>query len=126
MGKLKEELTAVLERAGELKVELSNAEKYIEYGVEKAVSLSEMWTSTKAHDKISLQKLVFPDGIVYSRENGNYRTPRVHSLFEVNPLINSDFNKNKKGLSEKLFLKVPSGGPDGIRTRDLFRDREAF
>jgi len=126
IGKLKGELTEVSEKADNWRFQLSNAGEYVEYGVEKAISLSEMWHSTTTHEKVSLQKLVFPDGILYSKENGNYRTPRVHSLFEVNPLINNDFNKNKKGLSEKLFLKVPSGGPDGIRTRDLFRDREAF
>ena len=121
IGKLKAELTEVSERAKDLRFQLSNADEYVEYGVEKAVSLSETWTSTTTHDKISLQKLVFPDGILYSRQNDRYRTPRVNSLFEVNPLINNDFNKNKKGLSEKLFLKVPSGGESGIRTHVTLR-----
>ena len=96
--KLREQLLDVTKQMDDLKIQLSNAHEYVEYGIEKAANLSEMWHSTSTHDKISLQKLVFPDGIVYSREKGNYRTPRVHVLFEANPLINTDFDKNKKGL----------------------------
>ena len=39
--------------------------------------------SSEVKDKERLQKLVFPDGIIYGKENGSFRTERVNSAFEL-------------------------------------------
>ena len=54
-----------------------------------------------------------PEGILYSKQKGVVRTPRVNSLFEAIPLLAGDSSKNKKADSLKnrlQFKKVPFAG----------------
>jgi hypothetical protein len=53
---------------------------------------------------------VFPEGIMYNKQKGVVRTPRVNSLFEAIAIQSIDSSKNKKADSSKNRLqsnKVP-------------------
>ena len=55
--------------------------------------------------KQKLQYLVFPDGILYDKENDTVRTERVNSLFLQIPLLARDIDENQKGnqVNDCLF-----------------------
>ena len=70
----------------------------------------------------SLQKLVYPDAIVYSKEKGVVQTARVKSLFdEIAPLA-SIVNKNKNGdssMNRQNSSQVPG---TNLSTNMFFED----
>ena len=95
----------------------SNLELAVSKCLTIAQNLSQAWVSAEYEQKQRLQKLVFPDGILYNKQKGLVRTPRVNSLFEAIAILSSDSSKNKKADSSKnrlRFNKVPEIGIEPI------------
>ena len=57
---------------------------------------SQLWVSSDYSDKQRLQYLIFPDGILYNKENNPVRTPRVNSLFTAISYLSYISAENKK------------------------------
>ena len=55
-----------------------------------------MWENGNLAEKRKIQKMVFSDGIEYDRENDEYRTFRVNSIFSAIASISGDLAQNKK------------------------------
>ena len=66
--------------------------------------------------KQQIQRMVFPDGILYHKQKGVVRTPRVNSLFEAIPLLAGDSSKNKKSRFIKESASIQQSAQDWIRT----------
>ena len=91
----------------------SNLENVVNKCLTIAQNLSQSWVSADYETKQQLQKLVFPEGILYNKQKGAVRTPRVNSLFEAIPLLAGVSTGNKKADSVKNRLqsnKVPRTG----------------
>jgi hypothetical protein len=56
--------------------------------------------------------MVFPDGILYHKQKGVVRTPRVNSLFEAIPLLAGDSSKNKKSRFIKESASIQQSAQD--------------
>ena len=64
--------------------------------------------------KMEFQNIIFPEGILYDRENSNYRTPKVNSVIR---LITSLARGLEEGIKRKAALLGGSFnvvGPPGI------------
>ena len=63
------------------------------------IGVSPLWASSNAKAKENLQKLLFPDGVYYDKQNGKFRTEKVNLVFrEIAALTGiSEDNKNKQG-----------------------------
>ena len=59
----------------------SNLKKSVEKGLKIAQNISEMWASGDFYEKQKLQYLLFPEGMLYDKENGVVRTTKVNSFF---------------------------------------------
>ena len=59
--------------------------------------LNEIWTYGDLEQKQKLQRLVFPSGIGYDKQNNRVRTKRVNSIFSSIPLLTKDLDKIKSG-----------------------------
>ena len=102
---------------------LSNLEKAIELSLKYSLKLPELWGSGDLEVKRSIQNMVFPEGILYDFKNGNYRTLRTNSIFDLIPLFSTDSKGKKKGTNSKnmsLSRSVLRAGleparPDGHR-----------
>lgn len=78
-----------------------------------AQNLSSAWLSGDYISKQKLQKLVFPEGIIYNKEKNEVLPFRINSLFSAIPLLervseenkNGDFSQNRQNSS-----KVPRTG----------------
>jgi len=55
------------------------------------------WVSSDYSDKYRLQYLIYPDGILYNKENNTVRTPRVNSLFTAISYLSYISTENKNG-----------------------------
>ena len=67
-----------------------------------SLKLPELWGSGNLEVKRSIQKMVFPDGILYDFKNDDYRTTRINSIFSVIPSL-SVKNKHKKNGNKTDF-----------------------
>ena len=97
---------------------LSNLEKAIDLSLKYSLKLSDLWGSGDLEVKRSIQNMVFPEGILYDFKNGNYRTLRTNSIFDLIPLFSSDLNGKKKGTNSKnmsLSRSVPGAGVEPAR-----------
>lgn len=78
-----------------------------------AENISTAWVLVTFEQKQRLQRLVFPEGILYNKEKGVVRTEKVNSLFGSIQLLQRVVEENKKGNLEKDYLeiaKVPTKG----------------
>jgi hypothetical protein len=63
---------------------------------------SQLWVSTDYSDKQRLQYLIYPDGILYNKENNTLRTPRVNSLFTAISCLYYISAENKNGQPTQI------------------------
>jgi hypothetical protein len=94
-------------------VDSSNLKKAVEKALSIAQNLSGLWVSGDYDVKRKLQQLVFPEGVLYSKENGAVRTTCVNEVFLEIPLQVRDVAKTKKGnplLDCLLIDSVPRTG----------------
>ncbi len=82
--------------------DLSNLKNAIDLALQYSLKLPVLWKSGDLEIKRSIQNMVFPEGILYDFKNGNYRTERVNSIFNVIPLLSSKSKDIKKGNNEDL------------------------
>ena len=91
----------------------SNIEKVVKNCLAISQNLSQAWISADYEKKQHLQKMVFPEGIMYNKQNGVVRTSKVNLIFNEIPLLVSLCAEKEKGDSVKNRLKsnyVPRTG----------------
>lgn len=76
---------------------ISNPEKAIEKALQLSTELATVWASSDYSRKEKLQKLIFPEGIYYNRENGAFRTTKMNSVFSLIASLSSNSGENKIG-----------------------------
>ena len=118
LAKFKEEKERIIKELENPFIKLSNLEKFTNYTIEITRNLLNIWKSANYNEKVSLQNVIFPEGILYNREKGIYRTLRVNTLFSVNHLLSDVYSDKKQ--SGKLILNknsafVPEAGLEPAR-----------
>ena len=111
--KLKEELAALNKDLSTKGVDGSNLEIAVKKCLAIAQNLSQAWVSADYQNKLRLQKLVFPEGILYNKQKGVVRTPRINSLFAAIPYLTKDSAEKTEGDSTKnrlQYSEVPRTG----------------
>ena len=63
---------------------------------------SQLWVSSDYSDKQRLQYLIYPDGILYNKENNTVRTPRVNSIFTAISCLSYISTENKNGQPTQI------------------------
>ncbi len=101
--KLREEIRIVERELDESKNKLSNPEKYVDRALKICENLSELWVLSGYDEKIQLQDLAFPGGILFDRKIENYRTVKVNGILELTHSLSKDLQANKKGQTENKF-----------------------
>ena len=84
--------------------ESSNLEKTIKKAVAIALEPLQLWDSIDYDDKQRLQFLMFPEGILYNKENNTVRTFRVNNVFSLISSTARIVAENKKGNLKKDYL----------------------
>jgi site-specific DNA recombinase len=82
-GKLGEEKGQILKEMKQMEVTTSNLESYLETAVSFSSKLPLVWSSTGVIGKEKIQKLLFPAGIVYNKENRVFLTTEVNSVIAL-------------------------------------------
>ena len=91
----------------------SNLKNGAEKCLEIAENISEVWALSHFDDKRRLQKLIFPEGILYNKPKDAIRTPRINSLFSIIPRVSGNSRemrrRNLKKRTLNSHLVVPTG-----------------
>jgi len=103
-SKIREEIAALSKETDATQMIGSNLNNTVEKCMFIAQNLSQAWITSEYETKQQLQKLVFPEGILYNKQKGVVRTSKVNSLFDAITLLASDTRKNKKADSVKNRL----------------------
>ena len=85
-----------LEQHGEI---LSNYEKRLEDIFLMCSNTSSWWYNADLETKKRLQKLVFPHGIFYDREKGDYRTSDRNVVFDIIDKLSESYKQKNEGNS---------------------------
>ncbi|MFZ7144335.1 MAG: recombinase family protein [Bacteroidota bacterium] len=101
-GKLEAEKAQIDEEMEKTQIRVSNPKKVIEYVTLLISKLASTWSSSNYHQKLTLQRIVFPDGLRYDRKNDMYLTPRVNRTFELISLLSGNY-KNEKSRIDSFF-----------------------
>ena len=71
------------------------------------------WENAKVGEKMILQNLIFPSGIIYERKNDRVLTKRINSFFAPIPQLVGVLRGNKNGENTILStfpVRVTSSG----------------
>ncbi len=103
----------------------SNLQKVIENSKEMTKNISSTWEEMGFGEKVRLQSFVFPDGILYDKENDRVRTTSVNSIFEVSRYLSENYGYKKSGTLSKKELDSTIVGYTGFEpvTSALSRQR---
>jgi len=77
---------------------LSNSNQMIPVILAIASNISSLWERGSLEIKRKIQKLVFPEGLYWDKENSDYRTPKVNRFFDIINRFSSTC-ENEKGTT---------------------------
>ena len=113
-GKLKEEIRFLSGDSESTRNKLSNPFEFIDHSLKICSNLSSLWVSGGYDQKVQLQDLLFPGGILFDKQKENYRTEKVNSILELTHSFTQALKGNKKGQI-KNFVDLPAlVAPAGI------------
>ena len=107
---LNDQLTQIHKALQDAARDLSNEKKYIDDVIAMSCKLGTLWQEGDFRTRQKLQNLVYPDGILYDKHLGSYRTENENEVFRIFRSISTGYIVEKeKAASEKSHLS-PSVG----------------
>ena len=107
---LNNKLNEIHKALQEAERDLSNEQKYIADVIAMSCKLGTLWQKSDFRTRQKLQNLVYPDGILYDKHLGGYRTENENEVFRIFRSISTSYIIEKeKAASEKSHLS-PSVG----------------
>ena len=105
LAHLNNQLAEIRAGADEASQNLSNEQKFIDCVIATACKLGTFWKEANFKTRQTLQKLVFPNGIVYDKNLDDYRTTDENKVFEIFRRFTASYIIDKeKATSELLHL----------------------
>ena len=112
-AKYQKELSEIAEELQRNSFMSSNLENCIQKGIKLAQNLGGAWDTADFKTKQQIQKLVFPDGMLYKKQNDVLRTERVNTLFiliaEKSTPYKEKNNGDKLDCHHNSHVVVPTG-----------------
>ena len=92
----------------------SNLTKAIDVALKLATNISDIWTLGDLKQKKRIQRLVFPSGIGYDKQNDAVRTLKTNSLFSLISIAQRELLKTKNGKSIQMNQFSVRVSPEGF------------
>ena len=90
-----------------------NLQYFLNNGLELIYNPLKMWETLDLGDKKRFQSLLFPEGLIFDKENKVIEPSVTNLMFVLNPLFIGDFEVKEKGFCSKKTAKsktVPRAG----------------
>ena len=110
LEKLEGEREAILARIEEMDKEILNLDSYINFGLALRDNVLKLWQLSNLSQKRYIQNLVFPEGLVYSKENDDIEPLSKNEFMFVYDTNSMRYGENKNGqtvISEDLSALAP-------------------
>lgn len=98
-GQFECELNEIQEEIENSGFNLSNLDLAIENALEDALNLPSLWVSGDLKEKRRIQRMLFPEGILYNHDKHEYRTTKINSLFIAISVAAGSVAANKNGTN---------------------------
>lgn len=85
----------------------SNFEKQLNKYCNLLVNLPSIWENNGYKGKIELQELLFPQGLLFQRENSSFRTVEINQIAIVMAQLSKELETNKKGDISNFYSLSP-------------------
>ena len=94
-------MVEIEEKLDDFQIKISNLDKKVLELIEFSRNLSNIWVSGEYETKLSLQKLLFPEGIVIDPNDRTYRTSNLNPIFRlIHSFTGGKDDSNKKRTSK--------------------------
>ena len=104
---LNSQLLEISKAFQEAERDLSNERKYIEDVVSMSCKLGDLWQEGNFRTRQKLQNLVYPNGILFDKHLGSYRTENENEVFRVFRSLSTSYMVEKqKATSENTNLSL--------------------
>ena len=117
--KYRTEKANIEDKLSNTRIDLSNLEKSIKKYLEMCLNQPILWEKASYHAKDQIQNIVFPEGILYDRENNCYRTPKINSVIRFISGIASGLAEGIKRKTALLGGLSNVVGAHGFEPRTL-------
>ena len=118
IGVLRTELYNISTQLSTYSKKLSNIDKIAEHAIVISSQLSSLWDNGDYKQKVDIQNLLFPEGVLWDKVNQNYRTIKLNSVFSIINSLPSKYEAGKEkddneiaplsSLVEKRRLERPT------------------
>ena len=99
---LNDQLTKIDKALQEAERDLSNEKKYIADVIAMSCKLGSLWQEGDFRTRQKLQNLVYPDGILYDKHLGSYRTENENEVFRIFRSISRPLRPERSALPTAL------------------------
>ena len=112
--KYQQEKKTIEENLCDSNIDISNLQNNLEKALNFTANLITAWSSTDYSSKEKLQKLMFPEGIYYNRQNHTFLTEKINLVFAQIADWKRLTDENKKGTFDKKYQKSLSAEEKGF------------
>ena len=84
--------------------------KYIDEAVAMSCKLGTLWNSGNFENRQSLQKLMFPAGVLFDKENDDYRTENGNEVFKIFRRLSASYEDDKTKATTEIIRLSPCVG----------------
>lgn len=120
-AKYKAEKAQILEQLADRPKVSSNQPNALRKAANLCANLLMIWQLGNIKLREQLQKLVFPLGIEYDRENGVVRTEKVNEVFQLIAKLSGASGGSQRGLPPFLWEQSPLAEREGFEPPDLLQ-----
>lgn len=113
-GKYRIQMEKINEELEKSHKKVSNPKKLIDFAVKISSNIKTVWVNANYTQKLNFQKMVFPEGILFDKEKGEYLTERINWVFASIDRISSNLEKKKNGILDFIIEKSRSVARRGI------------
>ncbi len=112
-----EEKGKIVEKINASVVLISNLEEAVRIILKMCGNINEIWALSDVANKEILQRLIFPSGLVYDRQNRAFRTDTINDVFDAIASESLEVDETKRGLTPFFWNKSPLVVPLGLEPR---------
>ena len=119
MNKLTGEREETIKILANITVNISNLCDHLWDAAKLCVNITTLWQKGSVTLKEKLQKLIFPEGIIYDKINGAFRTPKINSVIAEIARLSGDLLLKEKGLNPFLLGQSLSAEKEGFEPPEV-------
>lgn len=103
IGALQTELYKINTQLNSYSKKLSNIDKIANSISTTSCKLAGLWNNGNYQDKVKLQKLVFPEGVLWDKVNESFRTLKINRVFDVIHSLTDNYNDKKERSDNEIY-----------------------